>query len=285
MEPGFRLGPRQHTSGTRAPGMIVGNPAPAGRINYRRATPDDPATLAPRSTPMQNRQDPTPQPGPSGPPHRRVLITAGPTHEPIDGVRYIANRSSGRVGIAIAEAAARLGCDVTLLLGPTPRSPQHTRIRAVRFQSTADLERLLAEHFPTCDLLIMAAAVADYRPRNPSSGATKLRRTEQALTLELEPTPDLLAAVAKAKRPGQTVVGFALEPAERLMESARSKLARKNLDFIVANPLETMDAPTIAATVIGHDGSTRQTPGAMEKEQFGEWLVDLLANQPPKANG
>ncbi|MFM9959293.1 MAG: phosphopantothenoylcysteine decarboxylase [Phycisphaerales bacterium] len=214
----------------------------------------------------------------------RILITAGPTHEPIDAVRYIANRSSGRLGIALAEAAAGRGLDVTLLLGPTPRTTTDSRIRVVRFQSTADLQALLAMHFPECDTLIMSAAVADYRPKrigpadaSPSHPApTKLRRSESPLTLELEPTPDLLAEVAARKRPGQIIVGFALEPEDRLLASAQSKLERKQLDAIVANPLETMDAPTVRATVMFKSGDRRETGGAISKEAFGPWLLDAL---------
>ncbi len=166
-------------------------------------------------------------------------------------------------------------------------------MNVLRFQSTADLQALLSAHFPACDTLIMAAAVADYRPKPPGSSPppigrppvpggssppppTKLRRTESPLTLELEPTPDLLAEVALRKRPGQTVIGFALEPSDRLLDSARSKLERKNLDAIVANPLETMDAPTIRATVLFQGGASLETPGEIEKTAFASWLLDAL---------
>lgn len=212
----------------------------------------------------------------------RLLITAGPTHEPIDAVRYLANRSSGRLGIALADAAAARGLPVTLLLGPTHRSPSHPGVEVVRFGSTADLEALLREHFPRCGTLIMAAAVADYRPKpataSPAERAqTKLRRTDAALTLELEPTPDLLAAVARVKRPDQRVIGFALEPEDRLIASALSKLQRKHLDAIVANPLETMDSETVRATLLRSDGTRAETPGSIPKTAFAAWLLDRLA--------
>lgn len=218
-----------------------------------------------------------------GPARRhRLLVTAGPTHEPIDSVRYIANRSSGRLGIALADAAVRRGMQVTLLLGPTSRTPDDPRVKVRRFTTTADLEALLALHFPQCDTLIMAAAVADYRPKGAAGGGaseamTKLRRTEAGLALELEPTPDLLAAVAKSRRDDQRVIGFALEPRERLIESAMSKLERKGLDGVVANPLETMDAPTIEATVIFRDGRRVDTAGAVDKSRFAPWLLDAIA--------
>jgi phosphopantothenoylcysteine decarboxylase/phosphopantothenate--cysteine ligase len=210
---------------------------------------------------------------------QRILITAGPTHEPIDAVRYIANRSSGRLGISLAETAADRGWSVTLLLGPTPRSTTHSAVRLRRFQSTADLEALLVEELPGCDVLVMAAAVADYRPRPPATpiAQTKLKRVQQTLTLELEPTPDLLAGCAARRRPGQQLIGFALEPRDRLMESALSKLERKKVDMIVANPLETMDAEFIDATLVARDGRTWNTGGSVDKDQFAPWLLDRIA--------
>lgn len=182
---------------------------------------------------------------------RRLLITAGPTHEPLDAVRYLANQSSGRLGVCLADAARDAGWDVTLLLGPTAVPPPD-RVRTVRFVSTADLAALLDEHFPACDVLIMAAAVADYRPR--PAGVAKLPRTGDRLVIELEPTPDLVAACAARKQPGQRVIGFALEEPEALRERALRKLQAKGLDAIVANPLDTMGSATIAATVLTSSG-------------------------------
>lgn len=210
---------------------------------------------------------------------KRLLISAGPTHEPIDSVRFLGNRSSGRLGIALADAAAGLGWSVTLMLGPTALTPSHTAVRLIRFQTTTDLQALLAEHVPRCDCLVMAAAVADFRPR-PADPAHdgKLKRGDQSLVLHLEPTPDLLAGVAEFRRPDQLIVGFALEPRQRLLESARSKLARKRLDLIVANPLETMDAPTIEATVLDASGIALHT-AAISKTDFALRLLDLLATR------
>lgn len=210
---------------------------------------------------------------------RQILITAGPTHEPIDAVRFIGNRSSGSLGVALADAAAKRGHNAVILLGPTPISPADTRVRVRRFRTTADLEALLHEEAPRCALLIMAAAVADFRPRptpgvDPTSG--KLRRTDAGLTITLEPTPDLLANCAARRAPGQVIVGFALEPRERLLESARAKLERKNIDAIVANPLETMDAPTIEAHLIRRNAPDAATPGPIDKRLFADWLLDRL---------
>ena len=209
---------------------------------------------------------------------RRLLITAGPTHEPIDAVRYLANRSSGRLGIALAEAAAASGWIVTLLLGPTRASPTDTRVTTHRFRTTADLDALLQEHLPRCDALVMAAAVADYRPRLTEDPAqTKLRRTGETLTLELESTPDLLAGAVGRRRPGQLIVGFALEPRDQLDASARRKLERKGCDAIVANPLETMDAESIEASLYHRDGRVEKTDGPIAKTDFAPWLLDRVA--------
>jgi len=209
----------------------------------------------------------------------RVLITAGPTHEPIDAVRYLANRSSGRLGLALADAAADRGLETRLLLGPVPHRPRSEHVETHSFRTTADLQALLAEHAPWADLLVMAAAVADYRPiPSEATEGGKLRRTEAGLTLHLEPTPDLLAGVAAARRPGQVLVGFALEPADRLEVSARDKLDRKGIDFIVANPLETMDSQQITATLLARDPTfaPANTSGKVHKDRFAAWLLDLL---------
>ncbi len=222
-----------------------------------------------------------PPPSESNP--RRLLVTAGPTQEPIDAVRYIGNRSSGRLGCALAEHAARAGWKVDLLLGPTPREPRtplDSHLALHRFRTTAELQKLLAEHAPRCDALVMAAAVADYKPlphpdlMDPETG--KLRRSGGEMTLRLVATPDLLAEVSAGKRVEQVFVGFALEPREGLLESARSKLERKGIDLIVANPLETMDAEGIEATLLARDGQSWETGGAISKIDFAPWLLERV---------
>ncbi|MGP1345242.1 MAG: phosphopantothenoylcysteine decarboxylase domain-containing protein [Phycisphaerales bacterium] len=209
----------------------------------------------------------------------RLLITAGPTHEPIDAVRYLGNRSSGTLGVALADAAAGRGWETTLLLGPSPRHPSDARVVVRRFQTTADLEALLGAEMPGHDALIMAAAVADYRPKRTGAAGTKLRRGEGGMTLELESTPDLLAGCTAHRRAGQVFVGFALEPAERLVESARSKLVRKGVDLIVANPLETMDSPSISATLLarGSEDRAEPAPAGMDKQAFAGFLLDRVS--------
>jgi phosphopantothenoylcysteine decarboxylase / phosphopantothenate---cysteine ligase len=208
---------------------------------------------------------------------RRILVTAGPTHERIDDVRYIANRSSGRMGIALAEAACRAGHEVTLLLGPVSAEPNHRNAgtgspQVERFESTADLQALLDRHFPHCDVLIMAAAVADYRPAAHISG--KLPRAGGKLVLELDPTPDLVAGCAARRRPDQRTVAFALEHAERMHERALAKMQAKGVDAIVANPLDTMGSRLVSGVVYTADGRTIQPEiRTLDKSAFAAWLV------------
>lgn len=215
----------------------------------------------------------------------RWLITAGPTYEPIDAVRFIGNRSSGRVGTAIAAAAARGGASgngsasnaqVTLLVGPVDSSvlkdlPENVTVE--RFTSAADLQALLRKRWPEHDVLVMAAAVADYRLHNVSSGKLPRSDVGESMRLTLSPTPDLVAEMSKIKRGDQRIIGFALEDPADLRERAMRKLSRKGLDAIVANPLETMDAETIAPTLFKADGS-EQSPGSMPKAEFGRWIVE-----------
>lgn len=215
----------------------------------------------------------------------RMLITAGPTHEPIDAVRFIGNRSSGRMGVAIAEAAANAGWDVTLLLGPMTIVPQDARVKVSRFRTCEDLRGLLRAEVAGADVLVMAAAVADYRPKvDPAFQGGKFRRTGQKMVLELESTPDLLAEVAKTRRTGpvdgQLMVGFALEPRDELLQSARDKMARKGVDMVVANPLETMDSAEIEGLIVSRDGETRPTSGVrMSKVAFAAWLIEKIGER------
>lgn len=211
---------------------------------------------------------------PFGP--RRLLVTAGPTRESIDAVRYLSNRSSGRMGVAIANAAADAGWDVVLLLGPVDGcivSAVRPGISIQRFESTADLEACLARSAGDRDVVVMAAAVSDYRPA-AGCRSGKLERGD-GLMLELVATPDLVAALATAA-PDRLVVGFALEPADDLPARARAKLERKGLDAIVANPLETMDAETVSAIVLWRGGGVDAAPTSVSKEAFGRWLIHVI---------
>lgn len=213
---------------------------------------------------------------------RRMLITAGPTHEPIDAVRYVANRSSGRMGLALADAARENGWAVTLLLGPVALEPPGG-VLTIRFESAAELAELLDQHFAMCDVLIMAAAVADYRPRASQPG--KFPRSGDRLMLELEPTPDLVASCAARKRTHQRIVGFALEEPAALAPRAREKLHGKGLDAIVANPLSTMGASEITATVFTANGKAVAWPRAQveppetTKVEFARWLIEWIGGR------
>jgi phosphopantothenoylcysteine decarboxylase/phosphopantothenate--cysteine ligase len=169
----------------------------------------------------------------------RVLVTAGGTREPIDSVRYVGNRSSGRMGLALAEEAARRGAEVTLVCAnvglPRPES-----VRSIDVETAGQLEAACREEFDRSDVLLMAAAVADFRPAAPE--ASKIAKAgREGLALELEPTVDVLATLSAARRPGQTLVGFAAEHGEGALERGRAKLERKRLDAIVINDISRSD--------------------------------------------
>ena len=206
----------------------------------------------------------------------RLLLTAGPTWEPIDPVRYLGNRSSGRLGLAIAREAARRGHPTTLLAGSGVAGDHHDRpdtFHVEHYESSRDLQALLETQFPLCDALIMAAAVADYRPAHPSP--TKFPRTPTGLTLELEATPDLVAALARTRRPDQRVIAFALEQPEDLEARGQSKLRRKHVDALVANPIETIASDEIDPLWLTPDAEPLR-PGRMSKSAFAAWLLDRL---------
>jgi phosphopantothenoylcysteine decarboxylase/phosphopantothenate--cysteine ligase len=210
----------------------------------------------------------------------RILVTAGPTWEPVDDVRFLGNRSSGRMGLEITRAAAELGLPVTLLRGPGVPEPEASdrpsEVRDLRFQTAAELDTLLRDCWPTHDILVMAAAVADHRPIRRPGDPPKRRRLDGPTTIDLEPVPDLLAGLAEIPHPG-TRIGFALEPAEELAASARAKLARKRLHGIVANPLQTMDASEIDGRLVLPDGTERRPPSSpCSKAAFADWLVPEL---------
>lgn len=211
----------------------------------------------------------------------RWLVTAGPTWEPVDEVRYLGNRSSGRMGREIARAVAARGHGVTLLLGPgsSPTADLETSgVVVERFQSAADLDTRLRDRWPEHDLLVMAAAVADHRPIRRPGDPRKRRRADGPVTIDLEPVPDLLAGLAEIPHPG-TRIGFALEPAEELDASARRKLAAKRLHAIVANPLETMESDLIDGRLVLPDGHERRPPSSpCSKTAFAEWLVAAVAD-------
>jgi phosphopantothenoylcysteine decarboxylase / phosphopantothenate---cysteine ligase len=180
-----------------------------------------------------------------------VLITAGPTREKIDPVRYLTNRSSGRMGYALAEAALRRGARVLLVSGPATLTPPDAA-EITRVESAEQMREAVLKLLPQATMVIKTAAVSDYRPKHPAS--QKIKR-EGALTLELEPTTDILADIAR-KKDSQIVVGFAAET-ENALENARQKLSSKSLDAIVANDVSRedvgFDSDRNAVTIITHD--------------------------------
>jgi phosphopantothenoylcysteine decarboxylase/phosphopantothenate--cysteine ligase len=174
-----------------------------------------------------------------------VLVTAGGTSEPIDAVRFVGNRSSGRMGFALADEAAALGAEVTVVAANVAL-PRHPRVRYLDVGTAAELKAACEAEFERCEVLLMAAAVADFRPAEPA--VEKLKKTgRDGLTVELEPTADVLGGLAAARRPGQVLVGFAAETGAGALEYGREKLARKGLDAIVVND--------VAAEGIGFDSA------------------------------
>ncbi len=165
---------------------------------------------------------------------RKALVTAGPTFEPIDPVRFVGNRSSGKMGVAIALALAEQGADVSLVLGPSALQPRHPRLLVRRVETAEEMFAAASDVFPQADITVLAAAVADYKPAHAAT--SKLKKSADELRLELVRTPDIAASLGTRKRPGQMVVGFALET-DRELDNAREKLVRKNFDFIVLNSL------------------------------------------------
>jgi phosphopantothenoylcysteine decarboxylase / phosphopantothenate---cysteine ligase len=198
----------------------------------------------------------------------KVLITAGPTYEPIDPVRFIGNRSSGQMGAALANVATNAGHEVTLIVGPVT-APMPTNVRRIDIFSSRDLLEAVLGEFPTHDLLIMAAAVADFRPR-----FTNTQKVERGgtLTIELESTEDVAAAAGKIKQPHQRTIGFSLVARGDLART-KQKLIKKNLDLIVYNPLDTMSSRTIESILIYPDGRSEELP-MCEKGRFAEILLD-----------
>jgi phosphopantothenoylcysteine decarboxylase/phosphopantothenate--cysteine ligase len=167
-----------------------------------------------------------------------VLVTAGPTEEPLDPVRYISNRSSGKMGFALAEAARRRGARVILVSGPTHTEPpaSHT---FEQVQTAAEMEEAVLRHSDSASVIVMAAAVADFRPATPNTG--KIKKQQGPRDVKLEPTADILAEVSRRRRNGQIIVGFAAET-DNLVENSAAKLRAKRLDLLVANDVSLKDA-------------------------------------------
>ncbi|HEY3414013.1 MAG TPA: bifunctional phosphopantothenoylcysteine decarboxylase/phosphopantothenate--cysteine ligase CoaBC [Armatimonadota bacterium] len=204
----------------------------------------------------------------------RFLVTAGPTQEALDPVRMLTNRSTGKMGIAVAEAAAARGADVTLVLGPTHLSDP-PGVKTVRVTTADEMRAAAMQAFETADVVVAAAAVADYRPA--ISSPQKVKKSEGPASIALERTPDILAEMGRNKRPGQILIGFAAET-ENLIENARAKLAAKNLDAVVANDVTRegagFGADTNVATLITAEGCSELGP--MPKRAMAEAILDAV---------
>ncbi|MBU0764949.1 MAG: bifunctional phosphopantothenoylcysteine decarboxylase/phosphopantothenate--cysteine ligase CoaBC [Bacteroidetes bacterium] len=170
---------------------------------------------------------------------KKFLVTAGPTFESIDAVRYIGNRSSGKMGYAVADELARRGADVVLISGPVAISPGHPSVKRIMVETAGEMYEETLRGFPSTDGAVMAAAISDFTPVSASS--SKIKRGKNNLKLDLKPTTDIAAALGKIRKKGQLLVGFALETGNG-KENAIKKLEKKNLDFIVLNSLNDKGA-------------------------------------------
>ena len=206
---------------------------------------------------------------------RHVVVTAGPTREAIDPVRVITNRSSGKMGYRLAEAAWLRGAEVTLISGPSALATP-TGVRIIPVESTAEMQEAVKRALPTADALIMAAAPADFRPRKVAR--TKTPRAEGAAPISLEPTPDILVTTAGSRKKGSIIVGFALETGAG-MDRAQAKLEKKKLDLIVLNDaLEAgagFEVDTNRVTILGRGDAPRVLP-LLSKREVADAILDAV---------
>jgi phosphopantothenoylcysteine decarboxylase / phosphopantothenate---cysteine ligase len=204
----------------------------------------------------------------------KLLITAGPNQEPLDPVRYLSNRSSGKMGYALARAAIRRGAEVALISGPTTLEPP-AGARLIPVTTAAEMRHAVLNEFPRCTAVIMAAAVTDYRPADFAS--KKMKRGQGSIELRLEPNPDILKEIGSQKN-GKMLVGFAAETDE-LVANAKKKLKDKNLDMIVANDVTGagagFDVDTNVVTILDRGGGVRALP-LMSKDELAEQIFDYL---------
>lgn len=211
---------------------------------------------------------------------KKILITAGPTYERIDPVRFIGNFSTGKMGFAIAEAFAEHGAEVILISGPSALSVTHPSITRIDVESAQEMHDAALKYFPETDIAIMSAAVADYRPENFASEKIK-RKDGENLSISLTPNPDIAATLGKQKRDNQILVGFALET-DNEMENAQTKMAKKNLDFIVLNSLKDEGAgfghDTNKVTVFSNQGKSWALT-LKSKKEIAKEIIEILSNR------
>ena len=206
----------------------------------------------------------------------KALVTAGPTYERIDPVRFIGNFSTGKMGVAIADALAEQGAQVTLVLGPSKETASHAKIATINIESAAELYAAASAAFKHADIAVLAAAVADYRPEQVEP--EKIKKSGDGLTINLTKTEDTLLALGKIKRSGQTLIGFALETTNEL-EHARKKLEAKNADMIVLNSLRDEGAgfghDTNKITFVVANEEPVQLP-LLSKREAAQAIVDQI---------
>src|ERR1035437_6411516 len=209
---------------------------------------------------------------------KRVLITGGPTYEPIDAVRFLGNRSSGKMAAALAMAARRMGADVTLIMGPTAIGTHGIATR-INIETAEEMLAAVREQLPNADIIIMNAAVSDFAAEEILSSKMKKRETGD-LSIKLKRTPDILSEIARSKRMGQVVVGFALEKGEGSEAYARAKLTEKNLDMIVLNDIAEEGAgfgyDTNKVTIFTRDGGVQWLP-LLSKEACAVEILKHIA--------
>ncbi len=207
---------------------------------------------------------------------KKVLITSGPTYEALDPVRFIGNHSSGKMGVALAEAFFMQGADVLLISGPSVIQPAFGEIETVKVTSAQEMYNAVHAHFAETDIAVMAAAVADYKPLKAAE--QKIKKSDNIFTLELEKTKDILASLGEIKKQNQLLAGFALET-ENERANALKKLKNKNADFIVLNSLQDEGAgfgkDTNKVTVFDKDGNEFESTLATKKE-IASFIVDTL---------
>lgn len=205
---------------------------------------------------------------------KKVLVTAGGTIEPLDPIRFIANRSSGRQGYAIAAEAVSRGAEVVLVSGQATVEPPAGLSKFVKVNTARQMREAVLADFTDADIVIKAAAVADYRPKNVAEN--KIKKTDGDLVIELERNPDILKELGELKRPDQILIGFAAET-QNLLQYAQSKLEKKNLDFIVANDVSRQGAgfqgDTNIIKIISRDGSIEDLP-LMTKRDLSSVIMD-----------
>jgi phosphopantothenoylcysteine decarboxylase/phosphopantothenate--cysteine ligase len=212
---------------------------------------------------------------------KHVLITGGPTYEPIDAVRFVGNRSSGKMAAAMAIEAKRMGADVTLVMGPSMVATDEIKTR-IDVESAEEMMQVVSIEAPDADIIIMSAAVADFAPEHTSEGKMK-KGAGDTMTLTLKKTPDILAEISKTKRQGQIIVGFALEKGDEAETYARKKLVNKNLDMIVLNNISDEGAgfgyDTNKITIFVRSGEKIALP-LMTKEECARAILNRITSKP-----